>query len=487
MIWTLSLAAKSTLVLGAATMAAWALRRSSASMRHALWALALSSLLALPVLSAALPALGVPVLPAPGPDLSHALKLVASPLESALGPPDAATAIPSGLSWLDWALLIWLAGVSLGWIQLASGTVFAAIAVRRARPVTSPEWSALLREAAAKLGVRRRVSLRVSSAVGVPMVWGYQSPIVLLPPEAMDWPRGRQRAVLLHEMAHVARRDCLTQTLAYAARAFYWPHPLVWWAVASLRRETERACDDRVLHAGTPAPEYARHLLEAARDLVRPAGRFLTASAVAERTRLGDRVVALLDEHRDRRVPTPRATALLGGVALLVISALAAAVPVAARTVAGSPPGQAPNDVELSDWIEHEPFGCLIEGRYTEIDATIDPPSEVEEARLYFAAATSEGDAAYWVEMTSEGSRFVGRLPKPRAEASPVRYRIEAHRRDGRIARTEHHRAVVAVDESGCPDGARIAPLAESSEPVTVRGTGGAPREPPPPDTQPDE
>ena len=215
MIWTLSLAAKSTLVLGAATMAAWALRRSSASMRHAMWVLALSSLLALPVLSVTLPALGVPVLPAPGPGFSHALKLVTSPLESAVGPLDAATAAPSGLSWWDWALLTWLAGVGLGWSQLASGTVFAAIAVRRARPITSPEWSSLLREAGAKLGVRRRVSLRVSSAVGVPMVWGYQSPIVLLPPEAMDWPRGRQRAVLLHEMAHVARRDCLTQTLAY--------------------------------------------------------------------------------------------------------------------------------------------------------------------------------------------------------------------------------------------------------------------------------
>jgi hypothetical protein len=293
--------------------------------------------------------------------------------------------------------------------------------------------------------------------------------------------------VLLHELAHVTRRDCLTQTLAHAARAFYWPHPLVWWAVASLRREAERACDDRVLHTGTAAAEYAQHLLEAARDLVRPARRFLTASAVAERTRLGDRVVALLDEHLDRRLPTRRATALLGGATLLAITFLAAAEPVAATAAPGSLPSQAPADVELSDWIAHEPFGCLIEGRFTEIDATIDPASEVAEARLYFAAAVSEGDARYWVEMTRKGSRFVGRLPKPRAEASPVRYRIEAHRRDGRIARTELHRAVVAADESRCPAGVRIAPPAQSSEPVTVHGAGGAPREQPPPDSRPDE
>ena len=485
MILMLSLATKATLVLGAVTMAAWALRGSSASTRHALWALALSSLLALPVLSATVPRLGLPLLPLPEPEPSQALRLL--PPESAPGAFDAASEAPPARSWWDRALLVWLAGVSLGLTQLAAGTVFATIAVRRARRVTSPEWSALLQETAAVIGVGRRVGLRVSGAVGVPMVWGYRSPVVLLPPEAMDWPDDRRRAVLLHELAHVARRDCLTQTLAYAVRALYWPHPLVWWAVASLRREGERACDDRVLQAGMPASTYAGHLLDAARDLVRPARRFLTASAGAERTRLGDRVVALLDEHMDRRPPTRRANALLGAATLLAITVLAAAEPVAATAAPGSPPSQAPSDAELSDWIAHEPFGCLIEGRYTEIDATIDPASEVEEARLYFAAAGSEGDPAHWVEMTREGSRFVGRLPKPLAEASPVRYLIEAHRRDGRIARTDHHRAVVVVDESRCPGGVRIAPPAESSLPVTVHGAGGAPREQPPPDTPPEE
>ncbi|MCG6923124.1 MAG: M56 family metallopeptidase [Acidobacteria bacterium] len=482
MILMLSLATKATLVLVAVMVASWALRGSSASTRHALWALALSSLLALPVLSATLPRLGLPLLPLAEPEPSHALRL--SPLESGRGAFDAASEAPPVRRWWDRALLVWLAGVSLGLIQLAASIVFASIVVRRARRVTSPEWSALLRETAAVMGVGRRVGLRVSGAVGVPIVWGYRSPVVLLAPEAMDWSDGRRRAVLLHELAHVARRDCLTQTLAYAVRTLYWPHPLVWWAVASLRREGERACDDRVLHAGMPASTYARHLLDAARDLVRPERRFLTASASAERTRLGDRVVALLDDHLDRRPPTRRANALLGAATLLAITVLAAAEPVAATSAQDSPPSQAPSDAELSDWIVHEPFGCLIESRFTEIDATIDPASEVEEARLYFAAAGPEGDAAYWVKMTREGSRFLGRLPKPRAEASPVRYRIEAHRRDGRIARTDHHRAVVVMDESQCPAGVRIAPPAESRQPVIVHGPAGAPREPPPPDSR---
>jgi beta-lactamase regulating signal transducer with metallopeptidase domain len=466
MIWTLSLAAKSTLVLGAATVAAWALRRSSASTRHTLWSLTLLCLVALPVLSAALPTLGLPLLAAPLPDAVRQLDTVAAGLEGTPSPLDLA-ALPSRRSWQDWALLAWLAGASLGLIQLASGSLFVARAIRRAQPVMAPGWNAVLDEARTTLGIRRRVELRFSHAVKVPNVWGYRSPVVLLPRAAESWPEGRRRAILFHELAHVARNDCLTQALAYVVRAFYWPHPLVWWAVSSLRREAECACDDRVLRAGMAAPEYARDLLEAARGLGRPASPFLTAAAGAEGTRLGDRVRALLDDHRDRRVPTRRTTTLLGGGILLAVAVLAAAEPVA-PTTAGSVPDESSSDTALSEWIVHEPFGCLIERRYPEIDATIEPASEVAEARLYFRSALSDEPIWYWVKMTRNGGRFLGRLPKPQAVASPVRYRIEARRTDGRVASTEPHVAVVAADESRCPEGARIAPVAASTDAVTV-------------------
>ena len=84
----------------------------------------------------------------------------------------------------------------------------------------------------------------------------------------------------------------------------------------------------------------------------------------------------------------------------------------------------------------------------------------------YFVGATSEEPLEYWIEMTRNGSRFVGRLPKPGAAASPVHYRIEAPRTDGQVASTERYVAVVAPNESRCPEDARIAPLAPSSEAV---------------------
>lgn len=467
MIWTLSLAVKSTLVLGAATVLTWALGRYSASTRHAVWSLALLSLLALPVLSAALPRLGLPLLPVAVAEAVRHPGLDGG-LEEGGAPPDRVAALPSGLRWWDGVALAWLVGASLGLIRLASGSRLVARVARRARPVATPGWTALLEDAVATLGVRRRVELRASPAVDVPNVSGYRSPVVLLPAAAEGWPEGRRRAILLHEIAHVARHDRLVQTLGCVVRALYWPHPLVWWAAASVRREAERACDDRVLQAGTTAPEYARHLVDVARGLARPTGRFLTASAGAERTRLGDRVVAVLDDHRDRRVPAWRAMVLMGGGTLLAIAVLAAAEPVAARAADESPRAQGSPGVAESAQIVHEPFGCLVEGRFAEIDATIEPASEVAEARLYFSSAMSDEAIEYWVTMARNGSSVVGRLPKPRASASPIRYRIEARTEAGRLASTELYTVVVAAEESGCPEGVRIAPKASSSAAVTV-------------------
>ena len=471
---TLSLLAKSTLVLVVAAATAWRLGRASAATRHAVWCLALACLVALPVLSAAIPRLGLPLLPAGEGGAVRHLHLGPAVGES-LASLDGGTARPG--VWGRWSLvvLVWLAGAGLALTRLASASLFVAREARRARPLTAPEWKAPLEEAAATLRVRQRVELRGCLAVDVPSVSGCRAPIVLLPAAAEGWPEGRRRAILLHEVAHVARHDRLVQTLAYAIRAFYWPHPLVWWAIARLRREAERACDDRVLQAGTSASDYAQHLVQVARGLARPSARLLTASSGAARTDLGDRVAAVLDESRNRRAPTPGAALLAGGASLLAIALLAAAEPVAARAAGESRPAQAAAAPAPGERIVHEPVGCLVEGRFAEIEAGIEPASEVETARLYFAGAGSDQGVEFWIDMARSGGRFLGRLPKPRVAASPVRYRIEARTAGGRVTSTQDYLAVVAPSASRCPMGARVTPISSSTEAVVVHRSSTRP------------
>ncbi|MEI9931543.1 MAG: M56 family metallopeptidase [Rhizomicrobium sp.] len=56
---------------------------------------------------------------------------------------------------------------------------------------------------------------------------GLLSPVILLPKSARTWPRARLQAVLLHELAHVRRRDGAMQMLALFACAIYWFNPLM--------------------------------------------------------------------------------------------------------------------------------------------------------------------------------------------------------------------------------------------------------------------
>jgi DUF4097 and DUF4098 domain-containing protein YvlB len=126
--------------------------------------------------------------------------------------------------------------------------------------------------------------------------------------------------VLDHELAHSARGDHLARLIGVIACALYWFHPLLWAAFRRQTIESERAADDHVLVRGTRGPDYAAHLLEIARRSrgLRQAG--MVAIGMARHSELEGRLVAALDEQRERRAPPHRVTIMawiaLAGVTL---------------------------------------------------------------------------------------------------------------------------------------------------------------------------
>ncbi|MCW3059272.1 MAG: TonB family protein [Capsulimonas sp.] len=144
--------------------------------------------------------------------------------------------------------------------------------------------------------------VRIRFGGETPMTWGWLRPILLLPEEAAQWPTERLRAVIQHECAHIARFDWLTQTLTQFLCAMCCINPLIWVLARKMRQEAELACDDAVLLAGMPAPDYASHLLDVARLLKiakrKPAG----VVAMASRSEVGSRLAAILDRSRPREL-----------------------------------------------------------------------------------------------------------------------------------------------------------------------------------------
>jgi beta-lactamase regulating signal transducer with metallopeptidase domain len=346
----------SLLLATAACLVALVRRRTSAATCHLIWSLVLVGTLLLPMASIAFP--GWTFTLATAPKAADAAPAADRGDQSVVGPSTPwsvaadAGAPPAGMRRFDlsWPALIAAAysgGVAVMLIALFAQRRSVRRYARHASDVRDPEWSRLLAECARAMGVRREVRLLRSREQSMPMTFGVRRPSILIPAIAEAWTADRRRAVILHELAHIARRDCLTQTLAFMACTLYWFHPAVWWVARQLRIERELACDDRVIAAGTQPCEYAGHLL----DIAYAFGKHrLSAMAVsmARPQQLESRMLAALDDGRNRTVPSPRVRAagmLVAATLLLGVAgatpALDASAPAEARLVgreAGSQP-----------------------------------------------------------------------------------------------------------------------------------------------------
>ena len=339
---TLSIMLKASLLLAAvAVVDALFRRRLSAASRYWLWTLTMTGLLLLPVVSLALPAWPLIRVAAPAVDAAPiAPALDAAVVGTAAGPVSAASAPARDAAPMPWSVVLlagYVGGVSILLARLAIGHRSMHRLTRRATDVQDPAWTRLLRESQEQLRLPRRVRLLRSADETMPMAVGVWRAAIVIPPVADTWSEDRRRAVLLHELAHVARRDCASYLLASVACALYWCHPGVWWVARRLRIERELACDDCVLQTGTEARDYAGHLLDLAFTLRLDRVPAL-AIRMASSRQIEGRMLAALDADRNRTVPSLRSrlAGIVGLVGLAIPLGAATAVPGAAAAGAES-------------------------------------------------------------------------------------------------------------------------------------------------------
>lgn len=379
-------AAKATLLLTFAALLCFAFRRFSAATRHLVWASALCAALLLPFLSF-IKMWEVPVLPArmlafdaPGAqDLDG--KVEASETRPAHVPSDAShvagdltrssragaaarrgSEVRSGADvtqellpatnpaagarpgneatvrttplllprLLKFALAVWLTGLLLVLCKLLAGFIATRLLTRRAAEFDEPELNALFTSLLAEINLKSKVRLLRSERTSMPVVCGILRPAVMLPAEADAWSEERRRMVLLHELTHVTRRDCLTQMMAQMTCAFYWFNPFIWFAARRLRVEREQACDDYVLSIGTKPSVYASHLLDIARSAhERPVFDWsqTTSVAMARRSQLEGRLLAILSKENKRGAVSRVALTGLLALTCVLLLTLAAVHP----------------------------------------------------------------------------------------------------------------------------------------------------------------
>ena len=355
------------------------LRRSSANLRHLVWALALGGAVMLPVGASYLPAVSLPVPPSlqvfarPAADTAVAerpsetqrlaesrtgppaggvgempegadvliavpagktTRIVAQAVPDAAHPPVAAIA-PAGAdqlapprsgvvpTWQQAVIGLWVTSLVILLVRIGVGLAATHRIRRRAGRPHYGEWERLVSELSRRIGLSRSVRILSSGCTSVPMTWGCARPVVLVPEAGAVWSTARKRVVLLHELNHVKRYDCASQLVAHVACAVYWFNPLVWLAARVLRVERERACDEAVVQDGTPASSYADHLLEIARAHQGARWASLAAVAMARRSQLEGRLLSILDvgqrRRSSRRAVLALATVMAGLILMLTL------------------------------------------------------------------------------------------------------------------------------------------------------------------------
>ncbi len=327
---------KMSLIVFAALGASFLLRGRSAALRHWVLAAGVACAAALPVLTAAVPALPVPLAsptaftryedPFGRGAVAPAQATRTDAAAGASSPAAASQKAPFGGFGRRAALqFIWLAGTTVAFGILLTGVLRLSWLASHATLITGGRWRDLTEQISHAYGLRRRVILLQSSHPSLLVTWGFLRPKVILPSAAAAWSDERARVVLSHELAHIRRGDWIVQLFAELVRAFYWFNPFLWAACRRLRLESEHACDDEVMRGGFKGAEYATHLIDLARALNQRRRLWIPAPAMARPSSLERRVRAMLNNHLDRGPLSGRKRAAILVLLLAATSAVAAA------------------------------------------------------------------------------------------------------------------------------------------------------------------
>jgi beta-lactamase regulating signal transducer with metallopeptidase domain len=241
-----------------------------------------------------------------------------TPTPGSIGPPELAPIVvplkTSPLPWIRWILSSWLALSLLLLIRLIAG--YWLLHNRRTRAREAP--AELRARAEDWLALRPGARLAISNEVSIPAAAGPWRPTILIParllerlnPEELD-------QIIVHEAAHLARRDDAVLLLQRVIEALLPLHPAVRWITRQIDLEREIACDDFVVETLRSPRSYARCLTRVVELSGHVRGSPAAATAVDHFSHLARRIEMLLEtRHTGTRLRKARLAAIVTVLAL---------------------------------------------------------------------------------------------------------------------------------------------------------------------------
>jgi beta-lactamase regulating signal transducer with metallopeptidase domain len=329
----------------AATAIIQSSRTLSATTRYHLWWLTLLLVLALPIL----------------PDLQVPRAAASLPVDATSAPQPAWSAPLPGLpAWAKTVVtVLWAAWVTLSLWRVGH----ALVSLRRAKhdcSVFPPSRETRLRTWISLRVTGRRARLVVSEHVRSAGVFGLASPAVAVSRALLQALKDDELdQIVVHEWAHIQRRDDVGRFLQVLVRALAGLHPAVWWIDRQLEIEREVACDDWVLKVTGSPRSYATCLTRIAELPGRGSG-LMVVPGVLSSSQLTRRVVRLLDHRRNTSVRRSLVAIALASPLIVTATMMAARVQFvnsAVRVTASVEPGASSAPMSLNSPLRGEDRG----------------------------------------------------------------------------------------------------------------------------------
>ena len=99
------------------------------------------------------------------------------------------------------------------------------------------------------LGIKQQVTLLESGIIKVPMAVGLLKATILVPIGLLNnMPADQVESILVHELAHIKRRDYLVNMMQGLVETVFFFNPAILWISSLIHEEREACCDDIVIN-----------------------------------------------------------------------------------------------------------------------------------------------------------------------------------------------------------------------------------------------
>lgn len=166
-------------------------------------------------------------------------------------------------AYLIWIVTAWVIGCG---IMSARGLLDFILCLKlknESSELVSPHWSRTLNQLGEKIGVARKVTIRVSAELRSPCTIGHFKPLIFVPISLLaGMSQAQVEIILLHELGHIRRNDYAIGLVQMLLKILFFFNPMALWISSVIDAERENSCDDIAVDICKDALFFSKTLRE---------------------------------------------------------------------------------------------------------------------------------------------------------------------------------------------------------------------------------